>query len=60
MWSGRAGGCSRSLTRQWRDAFRAGGYTPEQARRYITKIKAKVHEGLALDSRPSKTARVDP
>jgi len=46
--------------RQWRDAFRAGGYTPEQARRYIAKIKAKVHEGLALESRPSKTARVDP
>jgi len=34
--------------RQWRDAFRAGGYTDEQATRFIARIKQKVDEGLAL------------
>jgi hypothetical protein len=33
---------------QWRDAFRAGGYTPEQTARYVTKIKAKLAQGLEL------------
>jgi hypothetical protein len=33
---------------QWRDAFRAGGYPPGQAARYITKIKGKVAQGLQL------------
>lgn len=33
---------------QWRDAFRAGGYNAEQAARYVTKIKAKIAQGLAL------------
>ena len=33
---------------QWRDAFRAGGYTAEQTDRYVRKIKAKVAQGLAL------------
>lgn len=33
---------------QWRDAFRAGGYTPEQTSRYVAKIKAKIAQGLAL------------
>jgi hypothetical protein len=31
-----------------RDAFRAGGYNPEQTARYVTKIKAKIAQGLAL------------
>jgi hypothetical protein len=33
---------------QWRDAFRAGGYTPEQTARYVTKIKSKIAQGLDL------------
>ena len=33
---------------QWDDAFRAGGYTPEQRGRYIAKIKDKIAEGLSL------------
>jgi hypothetical protein len=43
--------CSRlaSLSdRQWRDAFRAGGYTQATANRLIKRMKAKVAEGLAL------------
>ena len=45
--------------RQWRDAFRAGGYEPEQARRYITKIKAKIQEGLALAGKTPSVTRVE-
>ncbi len=33
---------------QWRDAFRAGGYNPEQTLRYVNKIKAKISQDLAL------------
>jgi hypothetical protein len=33
---------------QWHAAFRAGGYTPEQTERYVTKIKEKLAQGLAL------------
>jgi hypothetical protein len=33
---------------QWRDAFRAGGYRDELANRFITRIKQKANEGLAL------------
>ena len=33
---------------QLRDAFRAGGYTEEQARRYTAKIKEKIAQGLTL------------
>ena len=33
---------------QWNDAFRAGGFTSEQAARYITKIRSKIEQGLAL------------
>ena len=39
---------SRLSDAQWRDAFRAGGYTPEQTQRYMTKIKEKVAQGLQL------------
>jgi hypothetical protein len=31
--------------RQWRDAFRAGGYPPALADRYIRRITAKIEEG---------------
>ena len=34
--------------RQWQDAFRAAGYTPEQAKRYIAKIRSKIEQGLTL------------
>ena len=37
------------LTRdQWRDAFRAGGYTPEMSDQFITRLLDKIREGLAL------------
>jgi hypothetical protein len=34
--------------RQWRDAFHAGNYTAEQTQRYVTRIREKIEEGLAL------------
>jgi hypothetical protein len=34
--------------RQWDDAFRAGGYAPEVAGRFIRRFKQKIQEGLAL------------
>ena len=40
----------RLTDEQWRDAFRAGGYTPEQTERYVRKIKAKIAQGLATTS----------
>ena len=39
---------ARLSDKQWQDAFRAGGYPPEDAARYIAKFKAKIAEGLAL------------
>lgn len=33
---------------QWQDAFRAGGYAPEVANRFIRRFKQKIEEGLAL------------
>ena len=33
---------------QWNDAFRAGGFTPEQTERYVRKIKSKIDEALSL------------
>jgi hypothetical protein len=38
----------RLSDRQWQDAFRAGGYSPELAERYIRRMKQKIAEGLAL------------
>ncbi len=34
--------------KQWDDAFRAGGYAPEIANRFIRRFKQKIDEGLAL------------
>jgi hypothetical protein len=34
--------------KQWQDAFRAGGYAPEVANRFIRRFKQKIQEGLAL------------
>lgn len=42
---------SRISDRQWRDAFRAGGYPDAEQRRFITKLKSKINEGLALSER---------
>jgi hypothetical protein len=37
------------LTRdQWRDAFRAGGYTPDVSDRFINRLLDKIREGRAL------------
>jgi hypothetical protein len=44
---------------QWRDAFRAGGYPPAEAERYIGRLFAKIAEGERLDARrmPSTPTR---
>jgi hypothetical protein len=42
---------SRLSERQWNDAFRAGGYNPQQTARYVGKIRAKIAQGLALTAR---------
>lgn len=41
--------------RQWRDAFRAGGFEPDVAERYIARLREKVREGQAL-ARQARTA----
>ncbi len=41
---------ARLSDRQWDDAFRAGGYAPDERRRYILKIKEKIGQGLALSA----------
>jgi hypothetical protein len=33
---------------QWQDAFRAGGYAPQTANRFIRRFKQKIEEGLAV------------
>ena len=38
----------RLTDRQWQDAFRAGGYAPEAANRFIRRMKQKIDEGLAV------------
>ena len=42
---------SRLSDEQWHDAFRAGGYSREDATRFIAKIKEKIALGMALESR---------
>jgi hypothetical protein len=39
---------ARLSDRQWQDAFRAGGYDPMLAERFIRRFKQKIAEGLAL------------
>ncbi len=39
---------SRLTDAQWRDAFRAAGYTPDQGARFTAKIKEKIAQGLQL------------
>jgi hypothetical protein len=40
----------RLTPRQWRDAFRAGGYADETTERYVRAIRRKVEQGLTLGS----------
>ena len=42
----------RLTERQWKDAFRAGGYEPAVADRFITKLQQKIEQGRAIASRP--------
>jgi hypothetical protein len=39
---------ARLTDAQWRDAFRAAGYSANHAQRFVTKIKAKIAQGLKL------------
>jgi hypothetical protein len=41
---------ARISDRQWRDAFRAAHYADAEQQRFITKLKSKIDEGLALAS----------
>jgi hypothetical protein len=46
VWTSRL--MSRVSDQQWRDAFRAGGFTPTEQQRYVEKLKSKIREGMAL------------
>ena len=48
---------ARISDRQWRDAFRAAGYSQPEQQRFITKLKSKIDEGMALSGRRSESAR---
>jgi hypothetical protein len=41
---------ARLTERQWQDAFRAGGYSPEVAERFIRKIRQNIVQGQQLAS----------
>jgi hypothetical protein len=41
---------ARLTDEQWQDAFRAGGFAPPVANRFIRRMKQKIAEGLALES----------
>ena len=47
----------RLSDQQWADAFRAGGYEPEDAQRFIAKLKEKIGEGRGLGTRAANRAR---
>jgi hypothetical protein len=42
---------SQLRDQQWQDAFRAAGYSPEEANRFIRKFQEKITEGRALERR---------
>ena len=47
----------RLSMRQWQDAFRAAGYDPTVAARFIERLRARVHEGATLTTvRPGRIA----
>jgi hypothetical protein len=39
---------SRLTPKQWSDAFEAGGFSDEEAARYISRLEQKIAEGLTL------------
>jgi hypothetical protein len=39
---------ARITARQWNDAFRAAGFAPSEANRYIRRLQQKIAEGRAL------------
>jgi hypothetical protein len=41
---------SRLSDAQWADAFRAGGWEPQLAQRFIRRVQQKVREGMQLES----------
>jgi hypothetical protein len=41
----------RLSAKQWADAFRAGGYTPDVANRFISKLHEKIAQGRAVGTR---------
>jgi hypothetical protein len=41
----------RLSDKQWRDAFRAAGYQPEVAKRFIAKLQEKIEQGRTVGSR---------
>ena len=43
---------SRLTERQWQDAFRAAGYSPEQVNGYTTKVREKIAQARELAARP--------
>ena len=49
VWTSRL--LSRLTDEQWNAAFAAAGYPPDQAARFIAKLKSKIAEGLALAKR---------
>lgn len=46
---------ARLTDEQWKDAFRAANYPELIAQRFITKLRSKIQEGLALEKRPAVT-----
>ena len=45
----------RLSDRQWQDAFRAGGYAPDVAQRFIRTLEDKIAAGRRLGSTPEWT-----
>jgi hypothetical protein len=50
LWT--CGRLARLSERQWRDAFRAGGYNDAEVTAYVDRVKDKMRDGLALADRP--------
>jgi hypothetical protein len=48
-----AGRLARLTDDQWRDAFRAGGYSDEETARFTSRLKEKIDAGHALGSSPA-------
>jgi hypothetical protein len=52
VWTSRL--LARLSDEQWNAAFTTAGYPPDQAARFIAKVKAKIAEGLALSNRATE------